>query len=239
MLDATCHWPEAKLGDLLPRPGLAILAPHPDDETFGCGMALAAAAASTLRPADAAIRLILLTDGEGSHRGSPTFPPARLADLRRRELSRALAILSPATDFEILSLSLPDGQCDPDRLDPQAKARACSFLEHGGCGTLWTTWAGDPHCDHVYAARLGAQLARDLDLALLTFPVWGRFGEHRPPANGMTFFDRAGAAAKRRAAQAYASQTTDLISDDPDGFQMPPAIAAHLIEHHEIFFRER
>ncbi len=56
---------------LIEAPGIAagaapivVLAPHPDDESLGCGALLAAAFAGK------GARVVCLTDGSGSHPGS-------------------------------------------------------------------------------------------------------------------------------------------------------------------------
>ena len=48
--------------DALAAGGVLVLAPHPDDETLGCGAALAAAVT-----AGYAVRVVAATDGDGSH----------------------------------------------------------------------------------------------------------------------------------------------------------------------------
>ena len=67
---------------------LVVVAPHPDDESLGLGGFIAAA-----RGSGQPVSVIFLTDGERSHVGSPTYPPARLAATRRREAAAALAVL--------------------------------------------------------------------------------------------------------------------------------------------------
>lgn len=44
---------------------LVIVAPHPDDETLGCGLLIAAAVRAGVR-----VAVIALTDGQASHPGS-------------------------------------------------------------------------------------------------------------------------------------------------------------------------
>ena len=73
--------PRAVLGD---GPAL-VLAPHPDDESLGCGGLIAAAAAAGLP-----LRVVVVSDGTGSH---PAVPPARLKALREAETRAAIAAL--------------------------------------------------------------------------------------------------------------------------------------------------
>ena len=65
-----------------------ILAPHPDDETLGCGALIAAISASGGRAHTA-----FVTDGAGSHPDAPGWSRMRIAGLRRTEAAAALRLL--------------------------------------------------------------------------------------------------------------------------------------------------
>jgi LmbE family N-acetylglucosaminyl deacetylase len=56
------------------------VAPHPDDETFGCGGTLALMARSHL-----SVHVLFVTDGSGSHPGHPVVVPDALAAIRLEE----------------------------------------------------------------------------------------------------------------------------------------------------------
>src|ERR1700744_5936492 len=86
--DAAGRLPEAGLDDLLGGGGAVIVAPHPDDESLGCG-ALIAAACAEGRP----VRLVVLSDGVGSHPNSVRYPPSRLRALREVEVRKAASVL--------------------------------------------------------------------------------------------------------------------------------------------------
>ena len=57
---------------------MLILAPHPDDETLGCGGLIAAASAAGHPPF-----VLVLTDGTGSHPNSRSYPPGSLSVSRK------------------------------------------------------------------------------------------------------------------------------------------------------------
>jgi len=233
LLEAARDAAPVGIATLAPPGGLLIVAPHPDDETLGCGMALAAAAAAGRR-----IAILLLTDGEASHPGSRLFPEDKRRALRRRELSRALAMLAPGCRVRVWAAHCPDGASEPAAADDSLFASALGAARGHGTRAIWSTWGGDPHCDHAAAARLAARLARELGARHWSFPVWGRFGERSVPRHIRVFRKRRFASAKRAAMAAHASQMTDLIDDDPEGFVMPPALAAHFQTHPEIFIHE-
>ena len=65
-----------------------VVAPHPDDETLGCGGLI-----SLLAQNGRVFYIVFVTDGSASHRNSSAWPAARLATQREREASNALACL--------------------------------------------------------------------------------------------------------------------------------------------------
>lgn len=218
---------------LVPSDRLLVVVPHPDDETLGCGMALAAAVAEGRQ-----VAILLLTDGEASHPNSCEFTAERRIAMRSAELAAALMALAPDQPIPVLRARLPDGRTT-DRHAAQVSNR---LLEHdciAGAGTIWSTWAHDPHCDHRSAAILARLFANRSQAALWSFVVWGRFGERPVPDEPGVFFDARFGTAKRAAMDAHASQMSNLIDDDPTGFRMPPALIEHFATHPEVFFDER
>ena len=84
-----------------------IVAPHPDDETIGCGGLVRALVRQGAR-----VDILVVTDGKASHRNSITYPPRRLIDARARETRAACAVLGiPA--HRLTMLGLPDGGLTP------------------------------------------------------------------------------------------------------------------------------
>ena len=80
-------WHELPLGglnDIIGTGTCLILAPHPDDESLGCGGLIAEATDLGL-----AVRLIFVSDGTGSHCNSLLFPKLRLRRERELEANRA------------------------------------------------------------------------------------------------------------------------------------------------------
>ena len=214
-----------------------LLAPHPDDETLGCGLAIAA-----LADAGMCVRVVVITDGCRSHPCSTRFPPARLARLRALELRRALRVLTRRAGPKPMLLGYPDLAAPANRASRRAACDRIAPLIGPQTGAIWACWAGDPHTDHARVARIAMALHADHPrLARWSYPIWGRFDPSLPaPDSGDMVLIRAPAlrARKRRALAAYASQMTPLISDDPDGFVMHPEHQRHFLDHPEIFIRE-
>ena len=224
--------PPIAIDRLAPPGGLLIVAPHPDDESFGCGLALAAATVRGRR-----IGIVLLTGGEGSHPGSIRYRARRLRLVRRREMTCALRMLTGPPPPPVLRLQLPDGRSDGSMLTPARFSAVRALATRIGARSIWTSWAGDPHCDHRTAALLGRRIARTARLPLWEYIVWGRFGNRAPPRGLRRFAAPSLVRRKRRAIACHASQQGRLVFDDPTGFVMPPEIVRHLAAEPELFVR--
>lgn len=200
--------------------GVVAVAPHPDDETLGCGGLLALAAR-----AGVPVAVAYVTDGAGSHPGSRAWPPARLAALRREEARRACHVLGVSRPP--CHLGLPDGGTLRIGGDARAAATAklASLIRRHRPGLVVTTWAREPHCDHQFAYDLAKEATAGTDATLAAYAVWtGLLG----PASGLpdeaplTLDISSVLGAKRRALAAHRSQLGQVVRDDSDGFALAP-----------------
>ncbi len=227
--------PVREVGALIGDGGLVVVAPHPDDESLGCGGLIAEA-----RARGVGVRLVVLSDGVGSHRASKAYPPARLKALREAETIEAAATLGLARGH-IRFLGLPDAAVPIEgAAAAQAIAAIEAALEDCGADTLCVTWRHDPHCDHRAAAGLVEIVrARNKDLRAFAYPIWGwtlppDLDVGNPP-RGMRIDVSRHKAVKREAVFAHRSQTSALIDDDPDGFRLEPAMIERFLGPYEIF----
>lgn len=215
--------------------GLLVIAPHPDDESLGCGGLIAAC-----RARGVTVRVTLLTDGTGSHRHSRAYPPERLAALREAEAREASAALGLADD-RITFLGLPDGHAPlSGKALRRIADRIAAALRADGIGTICTTWLHDPHPDHLSAYRAARLAARQTGAKLLCYPVWSWTLPDRAwlPAEAVSgariditpYRDR-----KRRAIACHRSQIENLIDDDPTGFRLAPQHLAIFDSPYEVF----
>lgn len=232
LVAAAASAPAVALPELTGPGEVLMLAPHPDDETLAAGAALAASWRGGRR-----VHVAVVTDGSRSHPNSARYPAPALAALRRREVTRAVGILSGGRARPIW-LGYPD-LAAPER--PATFARVAARLAPilPGVTAIWSTWPGDPHPDHQRTWALARYLARRCrGCRLFACPVWGRV---QPPAgtaeiSGIRRYATAPLRAlKARALAAHRSQMSALIDDDPDGFTMAPELAAHFVETDEIF----
>ncbi|MDR3535413.1 MAG: PIG-L family deacetylase [Acetobacteraceae bacterium] len=212
-----------------------ILAPHPDDESLGCGGLIAALCAAGRPPL-----VVAVTDGAGSHPHSVRYPPARLAALRAEELRAATAILGLHSE-RVTFLGLPDTSAPSEgpkfmravaAIEAMARAQAVT--------TIFTTWRHDPHGDHQAVAAIGAAAASGARLRL--YPVWGWLlpAEQDLPVEAVAGrrLDITGLLPlKRRAIAAHASQYSNLIADDPKAFRLPTDLLAVVDRPFEVFLQ--
>ncbi|SDN89459.1 N-acetylglucosaminyl deacetylase, LmbE family [Methylobacterium phyllostachyos] len=227
--------PLGSLDALVGAGGLVVVAPHPDDESLGCGGLIAAARAAGRR-----VHLIVVSDGCGSHTHSRLYPPEKLRTLREVETMRAVSILGLAAE-DVTFLRLPDAHVPSAGPVAEDAARAVAQAAAAcGAGAVFVTWRHDPHCDHKASAAI-VTLARSHMPAVRVYeyPVWGWTlppeTEVGPAPTGLRLDVSAYRATKVRAVAAHESQTTDLISDDPQGFRLEPAMIERLCGPYERF----
>jgi len=218
--------PEAGLSALLGGRRALILAPHPDDESLGCGGLIAAACAAGLPPA-----VVILTDGAASHPDSTSHPPASLAALREAEAREALSILGLPGE-KMFFLAEPDTKLTAHEA---LINRLAGIAAAQKCGIVIGPWAADPHCDHEAAAAIAEAVAIRAGLRLLSYPVWGWLREAAPPATGWRLNISAQLDVKRRAIAAHASQYGKVILDSPAGFSLPQNLLAIAARNYEVF----
>lgn len=175
-----------------PRGRVLVLAPHPDDETLGCGGALLLHA----RRGDP-VRVAFATDGE---RGGPSSARKGLAARRRREAREAARVLGIR---ELEHWGEPDGGLRGSRgLARLVKAA----LLRARPEVLYRPASDDPHPDHAALGRAVERALADLPERPLDcrYEVWSA-----PKPNAVLDISR-DFARKARALAAYRSQRPAL-----------------------------
>ncbi len=222
----------ADLETIIGPGGLVALAPHPDDETLGCGALLRAAASAGRR-----VAVVAVSDGRRSHPTSPSVNAPLLARIRALEMRAALGTLHP----NIFLIELGYCDCEVPFALPEAACAIVDLATDIGATALVSSWEGDPHCDHVATAALAHRIHRLCPaLRFWSYPIWGRFAptQAKAPARIVRFDTGPNRAAKAAAIACHRSQMTDMIDDDPQGFMMTPEMQAHFIDHPEVFLAE-
>ena len=124
-----------------------VVAPHPDDETLGCGGAIA-----LLRQLNILVAVSVVSDGTQSHPNSKAYPPPVLKRLREQESLAALAILGVDKDA-VTFWGLPDSQVHLNST-PNAIAAVSNYLDNLAPSVIFLPWRYDPHPDHRASWRV-------------------------------------------------------------------------------------
>ncbi|KAA9325292.1 PIG-L family deacetylase [Hymenobacter busanensis] len=219
----------------------AVIIPHPDDESLGCGGLLA-----LLRQAGQRVVACLVTDGTMSHPHSVRFPPDARRQLREQELREALRILGVADDY-LLLLNLPDGNAAAFAADLSSENPTnClrQWLLRHRPATLLLPWRRDPHPDHRATYYLTHAALADFPHPprVLEYVVWA--WERAAPddlprpdeATGWRLDISPVLGQKQEAMAAHRSQLTNLIDDDPSGFRLSSQMLAHFAQPFETYF---
>lgn len=217
-----------------------VVAPHPDDESLGCGGAIA-----LLRQFEIDVFVLILSDGTLSHPNSKKYPAAALRDLREREMTNALRILgvekAQTEFFRIKDRSVPN----QDSVDfAQIVERTIELFAAVRPATVFVPWRRDPHPDHRAANDIVcAVLAKTrADFKIVEYPIWLwelAAGDDAPRAGEVKIWRLNVAAVARQkqlAIAAHQSQITDLIDDDPHGFRLTPEILRYFDCDWEVYF---
>jgi len=228
------------------RRSCLIIAPHPDDETFGCGGLVA-----LKRAAGAAVDVLVLTDGDRSH---PEVSPIQLGRLRRRELHNACTVLG-LDSRHVHALGLRDRSLREQR--GTVVRHVAELVQTLQPDEVLVTSHLDGHEDHVAAFEATREALRLVPgPRLLEYPVWCWYRgplaalEDRertlsqvfevvvnlfiPPRGERVAVDRV-RTVKARAVNAYSTQLRGPLGDG-SWSTMPKGFVALFLRPHEIYF---
>ncbi|BCM90289.1 mycothiol S-conjugate amidase [Abditibacteriota bacterium] len=214
------------------------VAPHPDDESLGCGGTL-----GRLSSRGNQVGVVWVSDGAGSHPNSVRYAAPKLAQLREREARLAVQNLGIG-EANLFFMGLPDGDLPfPDDCRFRGAIEAASgILATFRPDTLLLPWRRDPHRDHRAAWLMWAYASQSFpQVQTLEYLVWAfeRAAQEEWPDTTEANAIRVDVAdfqhQKRAAIDAHASQTTHLIDDDPSGFWLSPQVIAHFETPFEAF----
>jgi LmbE family N-acetylglucosaminyl deacetylase len=146
------------------RQDAMVFAPHPDDETLGCG-------GTILRKRDsgATVRVVFMTDGAASHPG--LIPADELARLRRGEAMAATASLGvPSQD--VTWLGLPDAGLAQHHAQAVAQVAALLALHHPP--QIFLPFPKQEHPDHMATHAIVMQALAESGQSswLCQYPIW-------------------------------------------------------------------
>ncbi|MGE4351884.1 MAG: PIG-L deacetylase family protein [Bdellovibrionales bacterium] len=219
------------LSDTLPEGPLLVIAPHPDDETLGCGGLI-----RRYRDKGHLVRIVVVTDGGEVH--LPQIPKGQdIASLRRKESLNATAALG-VESHDVVFLGHPDG----------ATGKHLAQIEDDLASQYWLTPPGlvlspcliDLHADHRHIATIVRKLvaAGKISCPVLEYPLWfwpkGAFRHlfsHKLLETHRKVDIRPYLAAKQTAIDAYIHQ-----KNDPNWKQLEAMGLAKDMPDYELFF---
>jgi LmbE family N-acetylglucosaminyl deacetylase len=144
-----------------------VIAPHPDDETIGCGGTLA-----LLANAGSEVRVVVATDGEASLEGA-----CGAREVGRRRRLREIAACERLGVGPPTFLGLPDAgleRCSSLLFDLLAQQ-----LEGFEPDIIFAPWMLDGHPDHRAVASSVARLALPSWSVIWTYEVWASLPPNR------------------------------------------------------------
>jgi LmbE family N-acetylglucosaminyl deacetylase len=200
-----------------------VVAPHPDDESLGCGGLLALLAMQKCE-----ILIVFVTDGGASHLHSRSWTRARLAAQRRTEAATALDELGlGSARREFLNLRDADMPIPGSKEWCAVATRVTEIVDLLSPELVILPWRRDPHCDHRASWQMMHEvLGSPCSAIMLEYAVWldelGTPDDRPQPGEAEFLAIDIGQVvpAKKRAIAAHRSQTTALVDDDPEGFRL-------------------
>jgi LmbE family N-acetylglucosaminyl deacetylase len=237
IVSALVDFPIVDLDQITGGETTLIVAPHPDDESLGCGGLIAESCARGCPPA-----VVIMTDGTASHPSSAMYPADRLRALRERETCDAVSILGLAPErvhfLRLRDSAMPVGGV----LFGAAVAEIGKLVQMFRCKTIMAPWRYDPHCDHVTTQIMARSAAVNFNVSVFSYPVWGWLlpPEEMIPetiVEGWRIDIGSHLSNKRRAIASHKSQYSDLIKDDPHAFRLPRELLLKLERSYETFIR--
>jgi len=145
---------------------ICILAPHPDDETLGCGQLI-----YEICHNGGDCQVIVISDGEGSHRGCCKTEAKDIVEGRKASCRMAMEKLGlPAENLKFLGI--PDGEllANEDIIFDRVKQILGNFH-----GILLVPHEQEGWKDHLTVHHVGKRIAEKTGCHLLFYCVWFYF----------------------------------------------------------------
>lgn len=217
-----------------------IVAPHPDDETFGCGALI-----SLKRRLGVAVRVVFLTGGEsvGSCEGQERETVISARRLEAETACRHLG-LEPG---DLRWLAFPDRGVP--RLGGAGFENALSLvaaeLDAFSPGEVFCPHPLDSHRDHAAAAELVGEAARRASkpFIVIHYPIWMWYHastglSRRLKADRAWRLDGGPVRSRKRAAMAAYLEAQKALNGLPYCGKLPWAFLWNFRRRNELFFSE-
>lgn len=142
---------------------MVIIAPHPDDEVIGCAGLIQALVEWGTPP-----HVIILTGGEGSHRGCCDTSAEEIVSARH-QLTLKAATTFGLPESHIHCLHYPDGGVV---LEHPETERLQALLSELAPQSVFVPHRGEGWSDHLQAAEIVKHLLKGQDVSIYEYCVW-------------------------------------------------------------------
>ncbi|WP_099867230.1 PIG-L deacetylase family protein [Pararhizobium haloflavum] len=222
---------------------ILVVAPHPDDETLGCGGLIALAMKVGIK-----VHTLFVTDGSASHPASKKYTPDLMADIRAAEAQEALRRLG-AKNQPSSFLKLRDGRMPVPGQNEYADVVdfVSDLVSVSKFKTVIVPWRRDPHTDHRICWQIATDAVRrsGRQTTFLEYQIWLEESGRPEDWPGEAEVDDATldisevVDIKLHALAAHRSQMGMVVDDDPSGFVLSSKTIARLVVDTESYWVSR
>jgi len=142
-----------------------VFAPHPDDETWGCGGTIAKKLAEGYE-----VLVVVITDGRYAFLkmlGIDSDPtPEELKEIRKEEVKRAMRILG-VPEENLVFLDFTDGALENE--EEKAQEKITEILSKNPPAEVYFPYEKDTHPDHRVTNQIVRNSIRRLGISTLTY----------------------------------------------------------------------
>lgn len=142
---------------------ILILAPHPDDEVFGCSGLI-----QQQLTEGKDVYIIFMTRGESSHKGCCNIEQNELISERAKLTDKALKLLNVSKD-NIYRLSYKDGSLCYKLAETEKLKDLVNSLKPDA---IFVPHSGEGWNDHIETQNIAMELIKDKNIELYAYCVW-------------------------------------------------------------------
>lgn len=158
-------WKCRQQKDLRPEGRVLILAPHPDDEVFGCGGLIARLCSNGNAP-----YVVVLTGGGGSHRGCCDVSEPDIAEARRELTRKAMSYLGLPPEH-LFQLDLKDGSIAECYSAYNCRNEIKNVIDQVNPDIIFVPHHAEGWPDHIAVREIGLKLA-PANAVIWEYCVW-------------------------------------------------------------------
>ena len=218
---------------------LLVLAPHPDDESLGCGGLI-----NMLCNSNVEVYIIFITDGSASHPDSIEFPSVKLAEIRKGEATSACLALGVKPDHILFFREKDSLLSKISESEANMLARnIAELIQEKKIQSLAMPWRRDPHADHIASYNIGVKALQNLpQINKIEYPIWlwknGKLSDWPMPDEVLPFKLNISKSLeiKIKAINKHRSQLGLVIKDAPKGFVLTKDLLEPFLGNFEYFF---